>query len=99
MEENSSAKKVNELLLKKIEEFSQQMERLHLPEYVEYLHNPKRMLFVNFLVGMARGVGVGIGATVVAGLIIYLLSQMVTLPIVGKLIAEIIKIVQVYLHQ
>ncbi len=99
MQENNSSKNINELLLKKIEQFSQQMERLHLPEYIAYLHNPKRILFINFLVGLARGIGVSIGATVVAGLIIYLLSKMVTLPIVGQFIAEIIKIVKVYLHQ
>lgn len=99
MEENNSSESINKMLLKRIEEFSRQLERLQLPEYIEYLHNPKRMLWVNFLVGIARGVGVGIGATVIAGLVLYILSKMVSLPIIGQLIAEIIKIVKVYLHQ
>lgn len=99
MEEDDSSKTLKETLLKKLEEVAGQMERLHLPEYVEYLQSPSRMFAVNFLVGIARGAGAGIGATVIAALIIYGLGHLVGLPIIGKFFADIIKIVQSYLHQ
>lgn len=99
MEEETSSKSLQQKLLKRIEDFSRQLEVLQLPEYVEYLRNPKKMLWINFLVGVARGVGVGVGATVIAALIIYTLSKLVTLPLIGRFFADIIKIVQVYLHQ
>jgi len=92
-------KELQKKLLLKLHQFSYQMEQMHLPEYVAYLQSPARMLWINFLVGIARGVGIGIGATVIAALILYFLSKLVTVPLIGKFVAEIIRIVHIYLHQ
>ncbi len=83
-------------LSQKIDELSIRIEKLNLAEYLEILRNPKRLLYVNFLGGIARGFGTAIGFTLLGAFVIYILQRMVILklPIIGTFIADIIKIVQ-----
>ena len=80
----------------KIDELSVRIEKLNLSEYLEVLRNPKRLLYINFIGGIARGFGTAIGFTLLGAFVIYLLQRMVVLrlPIIGTFIADIIKIVQ-----
>lgn len=82
-------------LIRKISEISTKIEKMNLAEYVEFMETPRRVLYANFLAGIARGFGFAIGATVLAALFLYVLSRTVelNLPIIGKFIAEIVKIV------
>ncbi|HQA60763.1 MAG TPA: DUF5665 domain-containing protein [Tepidanaerobacteraceae bacterium] len=88
--------KTYEKLSQKIDELSLNIERLNLAEYVELLRNPKRLLYMNLLGGIARGFGTAIGFTLLGALAIYFLQRIVILrlPIIGTFIADIIKIVQ-----
>lgn len=83
----------------KIDELSRAMEKMRLAEYVELLDNPRRLLYVNFLIGIARGFGSAIGFTILAALVIYFLQQLIVLniPVIGEFIAEIVSIVQTQL--
>lgn len=80
---------------KKVEELSLAMEKIKIAEYVEYLNNTRRMLFTNFLAGIARGLGMAVGFTILGALLIYLLRQIVllNLPLIGDFIAEIVQLV------
>ncbi|HEX2945447.1 MAG TPA: DUF5665 domain-containing protein [Clostridia bacterium] len=71
------------------------MEKTKIKEYVEYLEHPRKMLFSNFLAGLARGFGASIGFTLLAALIIYFLRYIVkwNLPVIGRFISEIVNIV------
>lgn len=84
------------LLERKIEELSIAMEKMKLAEYVDLLNKPGRLLYINFLSGVARGVGMAIGFALLGAFIIYILQKLLVLnlPVVGELIAEIVKIVQ-----
>jgi hypothetical protein len=53
-----------EALKLKIEELSLNLEHMKLVEYVELLNNPKRLLFINFISGLARGFGIAVGFTI-----------------------------------
>jgi len=88
--------KIYEKLSQKIDELSLNIERLNLAEYVDVLRNPKRLLYINFLGGIARGFGTAIGFTILGAFVIYVLQRIVILrlPIIGTFIADIIKIVQ-----
>jgi hypothetical protein len=57
-------------------------------EYLEYLQSGKRIMWVNFRAGVAKGFGVTVGATLVLGIAIWILTMMVDLPIVGEYFAE-----------
>lgn len=79
-----------------IEKLSRKMDNMRVAEYVEMISNPKRVIFMNFVAGLARGLGMGIGFTVLAGIVIYLLQSWVNLPYIGKLIAELLNIIDGY---
>ncbi len=83
-------------LSRKIDELSVRLEKLKLAEYLEVLRNPRRLLYVNFLGGIARGFGMAIGFTLLGAFVIYILQRIVVLklPVIGTFIADIIEIVQ-----
>jgi hypothetical protein len=53
-------------------------------EYLEYLHSGKRILWVNFKAGIAKGFGITVGMTLVLGVFIWIMTQLVDLPLVGE---------------
>lgn len=97
LEENQEDEKaLVEKLSKKIDELAVSMEKMNLAEYVQMLERPRRLLYVNFLIGLARGFGMAIGFTILAALVVYILQEIVILnmPIIGDFIADLVKIVQ-----
>ncbi len=83
-------------LIIKTEELTQSLERASIAEYIELYKKPRRMLYLSFLSGIARGFGLAIGFTIVGAFFIYILGKIASLnlPIVGNFIAEIARIVQ-----
>lgn len=79
-----------------MDQISLNMEKFKLVDYVYYLEHPRKMLFANFLGGLARGFGVAIGFTILTALTIYILNLVVrwNLPVIGKFISELVDIVQ-----
>lgn len=82
----------------KVTELYNVLERINLTEYITYLNNPRRLLLMNFGVGLVKGLGGAIGATLLLGLIVMFLKRLVllNLPVIGGVIGEIIKIVNVH---
>lgn len=79
----------------KVEELASAMEKMKLAEYVEYLQNTRRMLMINFMAGLARGLGMAVGFTILGALLIYILQKMVllNLPLIGDFIADLVRLV------
>jgi len=77
---------------------SQVLEKMNLAEYISYLNNPRKMLLINFGVGLLRGLGAAVGATLLAGILVMLLKNLVllNLPIIGGVIGELVKIVNAH---
>lgn len=65
-------------------------------DLIEIAGNTKKFLIRNFLSGIIKGIGVGIGFSVITALIIYLLQKIIKLniPVISKYIADIVEIVQ-----
>lgn len=84
----------------KLDEISKDMEKLGIAEYIEMLNHPRRLFFINFWAGIARGFGMAIGFTILAALVIYILQKMVVLnmPLIGDFIADLVNIVQYQLR-
>lgn len=55
-----------------------------LVDYMEYLQSPKRILWTNLNAGIAKGLGLTLGMSVVIGLAAWILTMMVQLPVVGE---------------
>lgn len=87
---------VLEQMNKKIDRISINMEKFKLVDYVYYLEHPTKLLFGNFIGGVARGFGIAVGFTLLGAIIIYFLQIVVkwNLPVIGAFVTEIVKIVQ-----
>ena len=72
------------------------MERLRLADYVRYVDDRKRMLWSNFWGGMARGVGMAVGFTILGAVLVLVLRDLAqrNLPLIGDALAEIVNVVQ-----
>lgn len=72
------------------------MEKMKLAEYVKLLDQPWRLMYVNFIAGVARGVGIAVGFTILGAVLLYFLRKLVVLnlPWIGGFIAEIVRMVQ-----
>lgn len=65
-------------------------------EYLEYLQSGKRIMWVNFKAGIAKGLGMTVGLTVVLGILVWVLTKMVNLPVVGEYFSEAMQYVTEY---
>ncbi|NOR19559.1 MAG: hypothetical protein GQ538_05670, partial [Xanthomonadales bacterium] len=57
-------------------------------EYLEYLQSGKRIMWLNFKAGIAKGLGLTLGMTVVLGVFIWVITMLVDLPVVGEYFVE-----------
>ena len=80
----------------KIDKLITGMEKMDLAEYVELVRKPRRLLYINFISGIARGFGMAIGFTILGALLIILLRYVVllNLPVISSFIAEIVRTVR-----
>jgi len=83
-------------LSRKIEQLMTAIERASIAEWVELYRRPWRLLALNFVAGMVRGLGFAVGFTILGAIVIYIIRQLnlLNLPIIGRLIAEIVRMVQ-----
>ncbi|MEC9487976.1 MAG: DUF5665 domain-containing protein [Halanaerobium sp.] len=83
----------------KVDKIAEGMNKFGIAEYIELLRQPRKMIFLNFIYGMARGLGIAVGATVLGAVLLAILFKMgeLNLPIIGQFIARIVRIVQTYL--
>ena len=85
-----------ERLLLRLDAYLRQLEELRLDEYLRFLNDRKRMLRSHFFSGMARGVGMAVGFTILGAILVILLKQLAShnLPVIGDFLAEIVEVVQ-----
>lgn len=78
------------------EELTRTMEKTRIAEYVDYLEHPLKLLWTNFLIGIARGLGSTIGLAVVVGVLLFLVQNliMLNLPGISDFIADFIIMIQ-----
>jgi len=80
----------------KIEELAINMEKSGIREYIMYLGNTKKVLYTNFVAGIARGVGYALGFTILLAIVLYFFQWIVrlNLPIISEYIADLIRLIQ-----
>ena len=81
---------------KRLDGYLERLERLRLPDYIRYLENRRRFLLMQFLGGVARGLGTAVGFTILGAVLVVLLQGLAqrNLPVIGDFLAEIVTIVQ-----
>ena len=91
-------KKIPRDLVEKTAQKVRDITTLEYHELFYLLRNPKKLLWLNFLVGLSRGLGLAIGLTVLGGFFItvltVLLKKAISVPVLGQYIIEIIQLVK-----
>ena len=57
-------------------------------DYLQYLQSGKRIMWINFKAGVAKGFGITFGMTVVLGMVIWILTMLISLPVIGEYFAD-----------
>lgn len=84
------------MVVRQIDRWIASMERLRLSDYVRYVDDRKRMFWTNFWGGVARGVGMAVGFTILGAVLVMILQDLArhNLPLIGDLLAQIVNVVQ-----
>ena len=82
-------------LSSRIQQLSISLEKAKIMEYVNLMEDPRRLLVLNFVAGLARGLGMAVGFSILGAVAILILRRLVVLnlPLIGDFIAELIKLV------
>lgn len=83
-------------LLEHLDKLARYLERLNIAEYMQLIQSTRRLLWVNFMAGMARGFGIAVGFTAIGAIFVYLLGRLASLnlPVIGEFVAHVVRIVQ-----
>lgn len=84
----------NKKIIKELNKINEKLDK-----YFEMQNNKGKQLFESFVWGISRGLGISVGIVVLGTVLVLVLKEMVTLPLIGKYIAEIVDIVDSYLAQ
>ena len=84
------------VIVRQIDRWLGAMERLRLADYVRYVDDRKRLFWTSFWAGVARGVGMAVGFSILGALLVWILQDLAkrNLPLFGELLANIVSIVQ-----
>ena len=85
-----------EWLTRRLEKAAERMEMLHIDAYLRYIRNWRRRFLMDFLSGVVRGIGFSVGFSILGALLISILRNgaLATLPLIGRFLAELVRIVE-----
>ncbi|MGN1327127.1 MAG: DUF5665 domain-containing protein [Clostridia bacterium] len=88
--------KLQENLLVQINKLNYILSKKQVTEILELSGRPTRFLIRNFTSGIIKGIGIGIGFSIITAIIIYFVQKLIKLNIPGisQYIADIIEIVK-----
>jgi len=75
---------------KDYEKLGKALEEVYLISYA----NPRRFLWFSFLRGIVYGLGIFIGGTIVVAVVLSILTQFNSVPVIGPLVEKIVETVQ-----
>ncbi len=80
----------------KLDDINEKLDKSNIVEISYILGNKKEIIKRNLLAGVFRGIGIGIGITIISAMIIYFLQRLIRLniPVIGDYIGDIVSIVQ-----
>lgn len=86
----------NKKINKKIDNINEKIDKSRIVEISYIIGNKKEIIKRNLLAGISRGIGIGIGITLISSAIVYLLQKIIKLniPVLGEYIADIVAIVK-----
>ena len=90
-------KKEEKELIKRLDKINYTLSQNNILELIELLGNRKKFFFRNFWSGIIKGIGTGIGFTILTAILLVVLQKIVALnlPVISEYILDIIKIVKI----
>ncbi|MDO6721026.1 DUF5665 domain-containing protein [Psychrosphaera sp. 1_MG-2023] len=92
--DETSELSIYDALLKQTENIQAELEKLNNHKLVHTYNSIPRLMWFSLLKGISLGLGSVLGATVVLSTLVYLLSQMEFIPIIGEWISAILDVVK-----
>ncbi len=79
-----------------LEKLADRLERMRLGDYLDTLNRPGHVIWMNLIGGIAKGVGLTIGATLVIAVIFKLLSAVIAMniPYLTEMLQDVVQIVR-----
>ena len=87
--EKKQTEETHQEKLSQLEKLADRLERMRVGDYVTNLNKTSRLIWLNLVSGIARGVGLTIGATLVIAIIFKIISALVSLNV--PYLSEIMK--------
>ena len=83
-------------MLENIDKLNISLQRNNFLDLVALLRDTKKLFIRNFTSGIFKGIGIGIGVTLITAILLILLQKIVALniPVIGEFIADIVDIVK-----
>ena len=92
-DESNALLKALEIANNRIDSLLYMFERSRIMDYMILTDSRRRMFAINFIAGIGKGFGQAIGFSFLTGLVLYIVSKWVNLPIIGEYIAEFLDMV------
>lgn len=88
-------RKKEKILINQIDNLNKNLLESNIIEISQLLGNRKKLLWVNLISGISRGIGIGIGVTLISAILVWILQKIVTLniPVIGEYVSDIVEIV------
>lgn len=86
----------SDALLRRIEHLVRRLEEALSEGRMHGIRSWRRRLLIDFFSGIVRGVGFSIGFSILGALLLYILRNIAlsNLPVIGKFLAELVRIVE-----
>lgn len=73
-----------------------QLQNMQLFELLQRIAHPKRIIWMNLIAGISRGIGLTVGTALLLTLAGIVLGRFISLPLIGEYIANLLDIVESY---
>lgn len=78
------------------ERLAKRLEELRIADYMELLEKPRKLIFTNFIAGIARGLGFALGTTIVFAVVVEALRRiiLINIPVISDYLVDIIRLIE-----
>lgn len=85
-----------ENMTKSMEKLADRLEAMKIANYIELLEKPRKLIWTNFVAGIARGLGFALGTTIVFAIVIEVLRRIILLniPLISTYLVDIIRMIE-----
>ncbi|MFF2019847.1 DUF5665 domain-containing protein [Paenibacillus sp. NPDC058177] len=73
----------------RLDQIANSLEKSEFKDILENYSNPKKRIVTNLMAGISRGLGLSLGTFIILGLLGYVASLFINVPVIGEYLGEI----------